>query len=53
LRTLYPVPEFKKPENTMHVPGLRSPSAKVGGLVYFGSMLDKIRLHAAGKLPSD
>lgn len=35
------------------VPGLRSPYIKVGGLVYFGRMLDKIRLHAAGKLPPD
>jgi carbohydrate kinase (thermoresistant glucokinase family) len=35
----------------MHVPGLRSPYAKVGRIVYFGRMLDKIRLHAAGKLP--
>jgi gluconokinase len=35
------------------VPGLRSPYAKVGRLVYFGRMLDKIRLHAAGKLPAD
>lgn len=33
------------------VPGLRSPYVKVGRLVYFGRMLDKIRLHAAGKLP--
>jgi hypothetical protein len=33
------------------VPGLRSPYAKVGRLVYFGRMLDKIRLNAAGKLP--
>jgi len=32
---------------------LRSPYAKVGRLVYFGRMLDKIRLHAAGKLPAD
>ncbi len=32
------------------VPGLRSPYAKVGRLVYFGRMLDKIRLHAAGRL---
>ena len=37
----------------LHVPGLRSPYAKVGRLVYFGRMLDKIRLHAAGKLPPD
>jgi Domain of unknown function (DUF5069) len=36
-----------------HVPGLRSPYAKVGRLVYFGRMLDKIRLHAAGKLHPD
>jgi hypothetical protein len=35
------------------VPGLRSPYAKVGRLVYFGRMLDKIRLRAAGKLPPD
>ena len=34
------------------VSGLRSPYAKVGRLVYFGRMLDKIRLHAAGKLPA-
>ncbi len=34
------------------IPGLRSPSAQVQGLVYFGRMLDKIRLHAAGALPS-
>lgn len=33
------------------IPGLRSPSAEVRGLVYFGRMLDKIRLNAAGKLP--
>ena len=25
----------------------------VGGLVYFGRMLDKIKLHAQGKLPAD
>jgi gluconokinase len=36
-----------------HVPGLRSCYAKVGRLVYFGRMLDKIRLHAAGRLPAD
>lgn len=35
------------------VPGLRSSYAKVGRLVYFGRMLDKIRLHAAGRLPAD
>ena len=36
-----------------HVPGLRSCYAKVGRLVYFGRMLDKIRLNAAGKLPME
>jgi carbohydrate kinase (thermoresistant glucokinase family) len=35
------------------VPGLRSIYAKVGRLVYFGRMLDKIRLQAAGKLPAE
>src|SRR4029453_8642536 len=33
--------------------GLRSPSEKVGGLVYFGRMLDQIRAHAKGKLPPE
>jgi len=37
----------------MKVPGLRSSYDKVGGLVYFGRMLDKIRLHAQGRLPGD
>ena len=35
------------------VPGLRSNYDKVGGLVYFGRMIDKIQLHAAGQLPTD
>ena len=34
-----------------NIPGLRSPFDQVNGLVYFGRMLDKIRLAAAGKLP--
>ena len=33
------------------IPGLRSPSDQINSLVYFGRMLDKIRLAAAGKLP--
>ncbi|HEU6449042.1 MAG TPA: DUF5069 domain-containing protein [Verrucomicrobiae bacterium] len=33
------------------IPGLRSPSDQINGLVYFGRMLDKIRLAAAGGLP--
>jgi gluconokinase len=35
------------------IPGLRSPFEQVQGLVYFGRMLDKMRLAAAGKLPPD
>ena len=32
---------------------VRSPDAKVDGLVYFGRMLDKIRLQAKGELPEE
>ena len=35
------------------IPGLRSCYAKVGRFIYFGRMLDKIRLHAEGKLPPE
>ena len=35
------------------IPGLRSPYDQIGGLVHFGRMLDKIRLHRAGNLPPD
>ena len=35
------------------IPGLRSPADTVSGIVYFGRMIDKIRLHYAGKLPAD
>ena len=37
----------------MSVPGLRSPHDKVGSLVYFGRMLDKIRMHQSGALPAE
>jgi gluconokinase len=37
----------------MKIPRLRSPHEKLGDIVYFGRMLDKIRLHAEGKLPVD
>ena len=37
----------------MNVPGLRSSYDQVGGIYYFGRMLDKIRLHAAGRLPAE
>ena len=33
--------------------GLRSPASKVGGIVYFGRMLDKIRQHAKQHLSPD
>jgi gluconokinase len=35
------------------VKGLRSPHAKVGRIVVFGRMLDKIRLHSRGELPAE
>lgn len=35
------------------IPGTRSPHEQVGGIVHFGRMLDKIRLHRDGKLPPD
>jgi len=35
------------------ISGLRSPYAQVSRLVYFGRMLDKIRLNARGMLPPD
>ncbi|MEP2774460.1 MAG: DUF5069 domain-containing protein [Luteolibacter sp.] len=41
-----------KPYPTI-IPGLRSPYEKVGGIVYFGRMLDKIRLNAKGELPEE
>ena len=37
----------------MHVENLRSPSVQCGGIFYFPRMIDKIRLHATGKLPID
>jgi gluconokinase len=37
----------------MEIHGLRSPYEPVEGLVYFARMIDKIRLHAAGLLPSE
>lgn len=36
---------------TARIPGLRSPREKIGGIVHFGRMLDKIRLLQVGKLP--
>ncbi len=37
----------------MQIRGLRSAHDEVGGIVYFGRMLDKIRLKVRGELPSD
>ncbi len=39
--------------SVMRVPGLRNGVEAVNGMVYFGRMLDKIRLHAKGSLPAD
>jgi uncharacterized protein DUF5069 len=52
LRELEHCPGRLKFHLMLRVP-LRSPSEKVGGLFYFGRMLDKIRLHARDELPSD
>ena len=48
---MFPFP-MAKPYPTI-IPGLRSPYEQVGGIVYFGRMLDKIRLKSEGKLPED
>ncbi len=37
----------------MTAPLPRSPHSKVHGFVYFGRLLDKIRLHAGGDLPQE
>lgn len=37
----------------MKVENLRSPHVPTGGIVYFARMIDKLRLHAAGRLPED
>jgi Domain of unknown function (DUF5069) len=38
-------------EKIMEIHGLRSAYETIGSVVYFGRMLDKIRLHAVGALP--
>ena len=37
----------------MKVPGLRHSAEQFGGIVFFGRMLDKVRLHAKNALPGD
>jgi gluconokinase len=37
----------------MKIPGLRRSDERIGGVVFFGRTLDKIRLQAQGKLPTD
>lgn len=39
--------------NPTLIPGLRSPYESTRGIVYFGRMLDKIRLYAQGLLPDE
>lgn len=46
-----PEPPAGEIKPTALIPGLRSPYERVGGLVHFGRMLDKIRLHHRGELP--
>lgn len=46
-------PPMRKPAPMPSVPGLRSNYSRLGGLVYMGRMIDKIRLHAAGHLPAE
>jgi hypothetical protein len=46
-----PPPPKELPKGTSLVPGLRSPYEKLGGIVHFGRMLDKVRLFHQGKLP--
>jgi gluconokinase len=45
--------EAQIPSMTTKAIPARSPAEKIGGLVYFGRMLDKIRAHARGELPAD
>ena len=44
---------MKEPAKRKPVPGLRSPRDEVDGLVYFGRMVDKLRLEQAGNLPPE
>jgi len=37
----------------MKIEALRSPYVQTEGIVYFGRMIDKIRLHSEGKLPEE
>ena len=37
----------------MRISGLRHSAEQVGGLIFFGRTLDKIRLHAQSRLPAD
>ena len=46
-----PPPCSEQIQGTAFIEGLRSPYEKVGGIVHFGRMLDKTRIHRAGRLP--
>lgn len=41
------------PSRPLLIPDLRSPYETLGGVVHFPRMLDKIRLHKEGKLPTE
>ncbi|MDO8544891.1 MAG: DUF5069 domain-containing protein [Opitutaceae bacterium] len=42
-----------KEKGPVKIPGLRSDNEKVGRIVFFGRMLDKVRLRSTGLLPAD
>jgi len=46
-----PAPYRGPVQPTVRIEGLRSPYERLGGIVHFGRMLDKIRLDARGLLP--
>jgi gluconokinase len=46
-----PPPPGEPLRGAARIPGLRSPWGKVGGIMRFGRMLDKIRSFHQGKLP--
>ncbi len=46
-----PAPPARPVRSTAIIPGLRSPYEKLGGIVHFPRMLDKIRLAEKGTLP--
>lgn len=46
---------FNKPHNSKRkmTPPLRSPREKLGGYIFLPRLIDKVRLHAQGRLPAE